>query len=362
MHTLSRALLLVIASVLLSACSLSLTSPSTPLQPQQVAEHCQQAYTPNNPALTEAIQHIKRHQYEQAKRLLKPLAEHGHADAQAWYCEALIGHAPSPAVSQHAMHWCHQSARQGDPIGHNNLATLYGDGMGLAEPDPKAALYHLQQAAKQCEANAITNLGVLYERGLGVPKNLDTANAWYQLAARLDNPYGQWVLGQSYQQGLGRKADPSAAEILYRQAAAQNDSQGQVLLAQLYQDGLGVQQNLQQAYQLYQQAAQANNPEAQYNLAAMYHQGQYVAPSLGAAIYWYEQAAGRNDAAAQFQLATLYLRGCGVEQDLYNARKWLGKASHNQHSEAKRLLRKVLVATRKDLFSQQVSELSCELW
>ena len=45
------------------------------------------------------------------------------------------------------------------------------------------SLSWLNKSAKQNNVEAQYNLGVYYERGYGVPKNLDKAKEWYQLAA-----------------------------------------------------------------------------------------------------------------------------------------------------------------------------------
>ena len=72
-----------------------------------------------------------------------------------------------------------KAAKQDHDKAQHRLAMLYA----LDGEDFLTSLSWLNKSAKQNNVEAQYNLGVYYERGYGVPKNLDKAKEWYQLAA-----------------------------------------------------------------------------------------------------------------------------------------------------------------------------------
>jgi TPR repeat protein len=77
---------------------------------------------------------------------LKPLAEHGNADAQF------------------------------------NLGLMYREGKGVPQ-DVKEATAWLSKAAEQGQAEAQENLGLSYAKGLGVERDWVQADKWFSIAA-----------------------------------------------------------------------------------------------------------------------------------------------------------------------------------
>ena len=84
--------------------------------------------------------------FTEAARLLKPLAEQGHTDAQF------------------------------------QLAGLFRSGRGVAK-NHKTAVFWLRKAARQEHAEAQYQLGVMYEQGWGTKTDTSLAIKWYQTAA-----------------------------------------------------------------------------------------------------------------------------------------------------------------------------------
>ena len=84
--------------------------------------------------------------YAMALRLLLPLAEQGHVDAQ------------------------------------NLLGIMYREGHGVPQDHVEAVKWY-RLAAEQGEAIAQYNLGVIYHEGQGVPQDYVQAHMWYSLAA-----------------------------------------------------------------------------------------------------------------------------------------------------------------------------------
>ena len=78
---------------------------------------------------------------------IRPLAEHGHAEAQF------------------------------------NLALMYVNGQGVAQDHGEAVKWY-QKAAEQELAQAQYNLGLMYGLGQGVAQNFVLAHMWWTLSAR----------------------------------------------------------------------------------------------------------------------------------------------------------------------------------
>jgi len=104
--------------------------------------------------------------------------------ARAYNFETGKGIKADPAE---AAYWYALAAGDGNGQAFTNLGTLVARGYGTLKPDPANAAALWQAAAARGEPIAMYDLGVLYERGIGVAADLDTAKAWYQRAAALNN-------------------------------------------------------------------------------------------------------------------------------------------------------------------------------
>ncbi len=72
-----------------------------------------------------------------------------------------------------------KAASQAHDKAQHRLAMIYA----LDDEDFLTSLSWLRESAKQNNTEAQYNLGVFHEKGYGVPKDLDKAKEWYQLAA-----------------------------------------------------------------------------------------------------------------------------------------------------------------------------------
>ena len=80
-----------------------------------------------------------------------------------------------------AMKWNLLAAGQGLAAAQVNIASMYYDGVGVAQ-DYKEAAKWLRLAAEQGDADAQLNLGNLYVAGQGVERDLLRGFMWTQLA------------------------------------------------------------------------------------------------------------------------------------------------------------------------------------
>lgn|GEM_PF-2109370 len=119
-------------------------------------------------------------QYQQALNLWLPLAQGGHADAQAslgWLYQS--GRLGRVDLSQ-ALHWYRLSAAQGQSVAQNNLGVCYEQGIGVAV-DRQKALHWYRLSAAQHYRFGQYNAGVLLASGDDNEKK--EAITWLRAAA-----------------------------------------------------------------------------------------------------------------------------------------------------------------------------------
>ena len=127
-----------------------------------------------------------RHDYAEALRLCRPLAEQGEDIAQTTL-GSMYEH--GWGVSQNdaeAVKWYRKAAEQGEAMAQTHLGVMYDHGQGVTQ-DSTQAVSWFRKAAEQGEAGAQTALGVMYESGIGVPPDNVLAHMWLSLAAAQGN-------------------------------------------------------------------------------------------------------------------------------------------------------------------------------
>ena len=130
----------------------------------------------------DAMAAYDRRDYTMAFRLLRPLAELGHARAQAKL--AFMYHIGRGVAEDQAasVSWDRKAANQGNADAQFSLGVAYSRGEGVPQ-DRAAAVPWYRKAANQGHADAQSDLGVLYARGLGVPQDYVQAHMWLSLAS-----------------------------------------------------------------------------------------------------------------------------------------------------------------------------------
>jgi TPR repeat protein len=140
--------------------------------------------------------------------------------------------------------------------------------------DPKGAVKLFEQLVlsrhlKWPLTAAYLYLGYAHEKGAGVRKNVRTAAAYFQKAARLGWSDAMVNLGWMLYNGAGVEANPRRAVYWYKRAAKLNDSTAQVNLALAYIDGRGVRRSVQRATALLETAAADGSKRASQLLEDM---------------------------------------------------------------------------------------------
>lgn len=118
-----------------------------------------------------------------AFRLVLPLAEEGHPDAQG-FLGYMYDHGLGVAADiGKAVHWYRLAAEQGNAGAQTNLCASYANGYGVAL-DLKKAAHWCRLAAQQGYDGAQYNLGAAYYDGKGVGQDYVQAYMWFVLAER----------------------------------------------------------------------------------------------------------------------------------------------------------------------------------
>jgi len=124
-----------------------------------------------------------RGDYATALRILRPLADHGVAAAQAI------------------------------------LGIMYDNGQGVPRDDA-AAVMLFRRAAEQGHAHAQYDLGLKYSQGRGVPRDNAAAVSWFRKAADQGDPEAMYRLGNAFEFGSGVPIDYVKAYAWYDRAIA----------------------------------------------------------------------------------------------------------------------------------------------
>src|SRR5262245_21156649 len=91
-------------------------------------------------------------------------------------------------------------AQQNDPAAMTLLGELYGQGLGVARDDSKAAQWYKMAAAKG-DRDAIFALAMFSFQGRAGPRSVDDAARLLEAAAKLGHPSAAYDLGLLYIQG-----------------------------------------------------------------------------------------------------------------------------------------------------------------
>jgi TPR repeat protein len=212
-------------------------------------------------AIEDAVAAYGKGDYPTVLRLIRPLANQGHADAQ--YNLGLMYYRGEgvPQDYVEAVRWCRLAADQGHAFAQSHLGTMYYKGHGVPQNYVEAAKWY-RLADDQGDAFGQHNLGVMYHRGEGLPQNYAEAAKWYRLAADQGHADAQFNLGIMFYKGGGVPQNCVEAAKWCRLAADQGDASAQSNLAVLYYRGEGVPQDKVHAYMWFDLAAAQDNQNA----------------------------------------------------------------------------------------------------
>lgn len=174
-----------------------------------------------NEAIEAARQAVGRVEYEDASRLLRPLAEAGSSEAQ--YLLGYLYLTAADVDAHESRLWLERAAAQQHPEAIFHLARWRADDI-FGPPDDEEHRTLLIRAAELGSVQAQRDLGCCYATGDdGWPRDPSLGRHWYGRAATSGHADAQYNYGLMLLYGEGGPADPSGHEWIQR-AAAQNDS------------------------------------------------------------------------------------------------------------------------------------------
>ena len=146
----------------------------------------------------------------------------------------------------------------------------------------------LCSAASDGLGYAATVLGILSRSGIGVAKDIDVSNSWFEKGARLGDPAGWTWLAMNYVSDLGAITDKDAAKRLFSRAVDEGDFAAYSWLAVIYLESKDPnERNL--AVDLLRRGAEVGDYGSLTRLAKLYRQGTHGVPKDVARAEEYEQ-------------------------------------------------------------------------
>lgn len=198
---------------------------------------------------------------------------------------------------------------------------------------------------------ALYELGRIYANGLGVDKDSDVANAYFQHAyvgfykeeEKKPWKYSEYRIGKMLAAGIGVAQNYAEAIHWLSLSAKENYKYAQYSLGAFYYYGHGVDQDQEKAFQLYQKAAKQGFPYADFELAKMYRDGVGIdvdhiksEQHFKSAFQGFEMMENAShDDKLQYRLGLMLQYGSGVEKDLVRAKSFFEKSAMQENYYAK---------------------------
>lgn len=148
--------------------------------------------------------------------------------------------------------------------------------------------------------------------------------------AKLGDPASQTLVAEIYANGLGIPRNMEEATFWYEVAAEGGDTAAQLKYALLLLEGRFVDKDRDRARDLMKASADGGNSSAQFNYGQMLISDQPGNLGVVRALPYMQQAAENGIADAQFALAQIYAYGVGLDAaDPVEARHWMLKAAQS---------------------------------
>ena len=170
---------------------------------------------PNSPradSIDDGLQAYGAGDYKKALEILKPLAEHGNAEAQfqLGYMHSFTGLLHDGEDDKEALKWLRKAAEQGHVKAQFYFGEIYDSNASVLKlifKNNMTAAKWYRKAAEQGHALAQLYSGHMYYDGRGIPQDYMKAAKWYSESAEQGNPPTQFSLGVMYDEGKGVSQD-----------------------------------------------------------------------------------------------------------------------------------------------------------
>jgi hypothetical protein len=225
--------------------------------------------------------------------------------------------------------------------------------LGRAEGSDERVLDLLEQAAAAGEPQAMTDLGRLFLRGDSSAELKTKGVAYAKQAAKMDNPWGAYLLANCYHLGNGVQQDTAKAMYWYRRSAKRGYARAMASLGTaqtLGGKGASVQAKAE-GFRWLLGAAEIGLIGAMCNAGRCLELGVGVEADPVAAATWYTRAAQGDSTEGSYLLALCYFNGAGVKADESKAMLMLEWAATKGHAKAQGMFGAKLLTgkgTKKD--------------
>jgi TPR repeat protein len=250
-----------------------------------------------------------------------------------------------------ALVWYENAAKQGNEEAQMHLGRVYKD-VDEVKNLQKSTFWYIE-AATQGDLRAIVMVVRAFSYGVGVKKNYDMTNFWYnELINHPNYPNSQYAEEFS----IGPRAAVMGVEMgnienkniknlknnekkviqLHEKATKKNDAKSKYKLAVHYTHGKGVEKDLKKALQLIRESAEQGYVKAQERLGEIYGIHFSVDPLESLvkendekSYKWYKRAANSLSSYAMSKIAHAYVIGRGVKRNPKKAFTWYKRAAEN---------------------------------
>jgi uncharacterized protein len=336
--------------------------------------------------LSKGLAAYEQQQYEEALKLLLPIAEAGNPEAQFRVGGIYDGGYGVQQDEETACTWYKKAAAQG-----HTLALAYHlfkdvmaeishsyhiprlEGLNLVK-ETEGCVANLTKMADKNDCEAIVYLGMLIVFSPHIESNFDLAAAYAIKGAQLndpdcmillgllllfcgdlkDNPYStiEWLekayelgsriachqLGTAYLEGDGVKRNPKKAFQFFEEAANKGSAEAALSAGKCKAYGIGTSQCEEVAYDRFFFAAKNGNREAQYYLATINRTLSSIHLPDEEKMKWLSEAARRGFPPAIGELGYRFMGGRGVGQNVERGIQLIRQAASLSDAEAQFVL------------------------
>jgi len=156
-----------------------------------------------NESVSKAANALKAGDYEEARRIARPLAEQGNSDAMLLMGIMSFSGLGVERDQRKAFDYYSRAAEDGQEAAMHNLATMYYRGEGVAIDFAKAREWN-RQAAESGLLVAQHDYATMLEAGVGGPKDLAGAGRFYDMAARGGYPNAAYKMARMLKSNQNR--------------------------------------------------------------------------------------------------------------------------------------------------------------
>lgn len=263
-----------------------------------------------------------------------------------------------------AAEWYEKAVAEGNPFAAYALGSLYRRGQGVEQDDAKAFALYRMAAEDEDKPNAYAayELGRMCRDGLGTVPDKHTPDEWYRRAYQgflaieqnMADDKLYYRLGQMNLTGTGTEIDLKQAKAYFEKAAKLDNPDALYGLGKLYLRKDADDYDPQKAVDVLIKAAKRGHAFAQYTLSKLFLKGGKVPKNVDYALRWLTEAAAQENPYAQYLLGKTFLMGEDVEQDAAHGADLLKRSADQGNCYAQYALGKALL--EGNLLPQDIPE------